>query len=319
MDKISVIIPVYNVEKYLDECLESVVNQTYKNLEVILVDDGSTDKSIQICEKYANQDSRVKLYKKGNEGPGFARNFALEKLTGNYFTFIDSDDAISENYILTLYTSIKQNNADISLCDYSSENIDQDIIKNEEILNKMDLFEKMVKGNTLFSVCWGKLYNTDKYKHIKFNNFLVSEDELYLQNIYQETTKAVLCKTKLYFYRNNQNGIIKGKFTKEKLSAINALELREKFLKENEYLDLYYINRVSLLYKIIFLYFQSKKFLEEKERLNLRKKFDNYYKFDKKTISKKDRFWLGLFKFSPCLYNSVYKINRSLKCKKKSV
>ena len=121
MDKlISVIVPVYNVEKFLDKCISSIVNQTYKNLEIILIDDGSTDESVQICDKWQEKDNRVRLTHKENTGVSDTRNIGLEKTTGEYICFVDSDDYIEPDYIENLYKSLTENNADIASITYSS-------------------------------------------------------------------------------------------------------------------------------------------------------------------------------------------------------
>ena len=116
MDLISVIIPIYNVEQYLKECLESVINQTYRNLEIILVDDGSKDKSGKICDEYKNKDERIKVVHKENGGLSDARNAGMKIATGKYIQFIDSDDFIDKDMIETLYNLIIENEADISMC-----------------------------------------------------------------------------------------------------------------------------------------------------------------------------------------------------------
>ena len=114
VDLITIIVPVYNVEKYIRECIDSLLNQTYKNLEIILVDDGSKDKSGEICENYANADSRVKVIHKENEGLGFARNTGLTVAQGKFVTFIDSDDWLENDALQLLYGALKKENADIN-------------------------------------------------------------------------------------------------------------------------------------------------------------------------------------------------------------
>lgn len=112
---ITLVIPIYNIENYLGRCLDSVINQTYKDLEIILVNDGSTDNSLEICESYAKEDSRIKIINKNNGGLSSARNVGLDACKGDYVTFIDSDDWVSLDYIEILYKNIIDNNADISI------------------------------------------------------------------------------------------------------------------------------------------------------------------------------------------------------------
>ena len=115
---ISVIIPIYNVETFLPSCIESVINQTYENLEIILIDDGSTDKSGKICDKYSENDSRITVIHKDNEGVAEARNTGIENMSGEYFCFVDGDDYVDNEYISEMYSLTKEYDADISMCSY---------------------------------------------------------------------------------------------------------------------------------------------------------------------------------------------------------
>lgn len=319
MDKISVIIPVYDVQDYLADCLESVINQTYTNLEIILVDDGSTDKSGVICDEYSKKDGRIKVVHKSNGGLSSARNSGLNVFSGEYFSFVDSDDVIDEKYIQTLYENAKRENCSLSVCSYLRFN---DVIEREESKNEYSIFtgkecfQKILDGQIDLTVAWGKLYKRDFFGAFRFNEGQNNEDEVYANN-FIFVKKIVYTPCKLYFYRNNENGIIRGIFSLSKLSAIEVLEYRERFLLENGFEKYVDQNRKNLLYKIIFLYFECKKagFKEQKKALKV--KFKSY--FDKKNTSftKKDLFRLKLFKFCPLLYKAVTEFNRRIKCRKK--
>ena len=119
---VSIIIPVYNVEKYLAECIESVLKQTYQNIEILLIDDGSPDNSGKICDEYEEKDSRVRVIHKENGGVSSARNVGLEQANGEYITFIDSDDFVSESYIEELYIALENGNSDLAFCKYNHYN-----------------------------------------------------------------------------------------------------------------------------------------------------------------------------------------------------
>ena len=319
MDKISVIIPVYDVQDYLADCLESVINQTYKNLEIILVDDGSTDKSGVICDEYAQKDGRIKVFHKSNGGPSSARNCGLNDFSGEYFSFVDSDDVIDEKYIQTLYENVKRENCSLSVCSYLCFN---DVIEREEdeyecsVLTGKECFQKILDGQIDLTVAWGKLYKRDFFCDFRFNEGQNNEDEVYANN-FIFVKEIVYTPCKLYFYRNNENGIIRGNFSLSKLSALEALEIREKFLLENGFDEFFDQNRKNLLYKIIFLYFECKKAGFKEQKRALKVKFKSY--FDKKNTSftKKDLFRLKLFKFCPPLYKAVTELNRRIKCRKK--
>ena len=122
MKKVSIIIPVYKAEGYLNKCLESVVNQTYQNLEIILIDDGSPDNCPKMCDDWAKKDKRIKVIHKENGGVSSARNCALDKLTGDYICFVDSDDTIHPKYVEILIRNLKEANADISVCSWKKVN-----------------------------------------------------------------------------------------------------------------------------------------------------------------------------------------------------
>ena len=121
MDLISVVIPVYNVEKYLQRCVTSVTEQSYSNLEIILVDDGSVDNSGAICDDFAKKDKRIRVIHKENEGLGLTRNVGIKAATGNYICFIDSDDYIAREYIETIYSDLKKSSADVCYCGHTKD------------------------------------------------------------------------------------------------------------------------------------------------------------------------------------------------------
>ena len=113
---ISIIVPVYNSEKYLEKCISSILNQTYKNIEIIIVDDGSKDKSVEICDNFSKNNKNIKVFHKKNEGVSIARNYGISKAKGDYILFIDSDDTIAKEMIYSLYNNLVDNDADISMC-----------------------------------------------------------------------------------------------------------------------------------------------------------------------------------------------------------
>ena len=148
-DLISIIIPVYRVEKYLEECLNSVINQTYANLEIILIDDGSPDRCGQICDEYAKKDERIEVIHQENQGVSNARNHGIEMAKGKYITFIDSDDYLEQDYIKYLYDEITKFNADISICGTIDIDEKNNILKRskkfEKTLNLQDAIKEMLK------------------------------------------------------------------------------------------------------------------------------------------------------------------------------
>ena len=164
-DLVSIVVPVYNVEKYLKKSIESILNQTYDNLEVLLVDDGSTDSSGEICDSFIKVDSRIRVFHKENGGLSDARNFGIEHMKGQYVSFIDSDDYISKDYVWKLYSSIKNNDSEVSICSFSlvdetGEKIKDELLDSGEVsLSGQQILEKALTADGYrYVVAWNKLY-----------------------------------------------------------------------------------------------------------------------------------------------------------------
>ena len=192
---ISVIIPVYNVEKYLKICLESVVNQTYKNLEIIIVNDGSTDNSLNIMNKYKS-DKRVKIYSKENGGLSSARNYGIDNSHGEFISFIDSDDYISNDFIEKLYKQIKCDNSDISMCRYIREENKFTHTYVAKKLNSEDVLEKILyqDDQTLYSVAaWNKLYRKEIFNDIRYPYGKYNEDMFIICEIMKKVKQISIC------------------------------------------------------------------------------------------------------------------------------
>ena len=201
MDKlISIVIPVYNVEKYIKECIESVINQTYKNLEIILVNDGSTDLSRTICEEYEKKDNRIKIIDKENGGLADARNKGLEYINGELVTFIDSDDYIKEDMIETLLNNLIKENADVSICGYYLAYNKKNDYKLEENVNSFKYYDVSA---------WAKLYKTELFKNIKFPKGKISEDWYIMYKIFDKANSIVYDSSPKYYYRQRNSGIRK--------------------------------------------------------------------------------------------------------------
>ena len=173
-DLITIVIPIYKVENYLDKCVKSVINQTYKNLEIILVDDGSPDNCPKKCDEYEKKDTRIKVIHKENGGLSDARNAGIDIAKGKYITFIDSDDYVSEDYVEYMYNLLKQNNTKMSTCETQVVNIEKEtemetqFVENIEILTKRDLFYKILFAQKSDVSAYSKLYETELFKDIRY-------------------------------------------------------------------------------------------------------------------------------------------------------
>ncbi len=215
---ISVIIPVYNVEKFINSCLDSIINQTYKNLEIILIDDGSTDNSGKICDEYKNQDNRIIVIHKENAGVSVARNTGVEYSSGEYYCFIDSDDSVTDNYIELLYNAITEHDADISCCSFTylypdnstycplGKDLDETFICTEK---GSDILENMLYGNSNYMPgCVCKLFNRKKTGNILFPAYKIGEDFLAALDYFNNAEKVIYINKPLYFYfQNNESAM----------------------------------------------------------------------------------------------------------------
>lgn len=218
---ISVIVPVYNVADYLEQCLDSILNQTYKEFEVILVDDGSSDTSYSICSEYVKKDSRIRLYRQENKGLSAARNAGLELCRGGYITFIDSDDFVSPEYLQGMIENLKQADADIAICEhYRLENGTFYFQKHDsndiEIISSRDAFKRIHQVN--YAVAWGKLYKSSLFRYVRFPVGRVYEDSFTLPKLYMFCEKIVVLPDELYCYRQRSTSIINSQYSFEKIA-----------------------------------------------------------------------------------------------------
>ena len=218
-EKITVIIPVYNVENYLNKCLDSVLKQTYKNLEIIVVNDGSTDNSGTICQEYAQKDNRIVYIEKENGGLSDARNAGLDRMTGSYVTFVDSDDWIEQDYLETLYKKIVEYQADIAVGNYYSFNESEGMFYfhilgdsyYEKVYDNVSIFENLYDSQEMKSFAlisaWGKLYKAGLFEQLRFDIGKLGEDGYLNQKIYLLAEKIVYIHKGIYSYRIRNNSL----------------------------------------------------------------------------------------------------------------
>lgn len=243
-ETIDILIPVYNVEKYIAKCLDSLLNQTYKNIKIIVVDDGSKDKSLKILEDYAKTHKEIVLYKKENEKSiSKTRNFLLSKIESKYFTFFDSDDYAEPTYIETLYNLIKNNNADVAICRMKrykeNKKIDfEKLNKNAKpdiVMSREECICQMLSANLFAGTTPAKLFKTESIKGITFNhNIHYGEDLDFCFKIMQNCNTFALSNKRLYHYIVHPNSIVTSKFNTKKLSCIDCYNSIIESVKDNE-------------------------------------------------------------------------------------
>lgn len=237
---ISVIIPVYNVKAYLENCINSVINQTYKKIEIIIVDDGSTDGSSQLCDQLAKKDSRIKVFHKKNGGLSDARNYGIDKAIGNFITFIDSDDVVSENLIAHLFSLSKRNNADISICNpihiftnKIQQNYDFQDPTKIRVLTPTQALNLMFYQNDFLVSAWGKLYRKSLFKDIKFPVGMLFEDIAIMYKLFFSSNKLVYSNAKYYGYFHRENSITTQSFSEKDFDILKICKSLDSFSKKH--------------------------------------------------------------------------------------
>lgn len=226
---VSVIIPVYNVEKYLNRCIKSVLGQTYKNLEIILVDDGSTDNSSQICDEYKKIDSRIIVIHKENGGLSDARNAGINKATGKYITFIDSDDSIEKDMIEYLYLLMKKYKTKMSLCCHNIIYEKRNKVISlgngkEEVLSSEKCIEKMLYHKDVDTSAWAKLYAKNLFDDISYPKGFLFEDIGTTYKLFIESKYIACGYENKYNYWIRKNSIVTGVFSEKKLDLLKMTD-----------------------------------------------------------------------------------------------
>lgn len=243
--KISVIVPIYNSEKYLRRCFDSIFNQSFKDFELVLVDDGSTDSSIEICEEYSNKHNNIKLIKSKHISAGACRNIGINNSKSEYIAFIDSDDYIDSLYLETLYNESIINDYDLCFCDYllTSKNSINKSYKNIKAKsmtqNEMYGLFFRTKGEKGYYACWGKLFKKDLLKDFVFVEDKINEDILFFYEVIKKGKRFGYIKEPLYYYFNNPDSITNRTFNKEKLALLTMWDcvLKDTETNNKDYLD----------------------------------------------------------------------------------
>ena len=242
--KISVIVPIYNVAQYLEKCLKSIINQTYQNLEIILVDDGSTDDSADLCDIYAKKDKRIKVIHKKNGGLSDARNVGIDSATGEYLAFIDSDDWIDNTMFEEMEKKIEQENVDIVICNvvhWDGKNNDMQpggVIKHEQRIQQGEMFRKLCQNQTfLYVIACNKLYRSSIFNDIRYPKDYIHEDAAVIHQIYDKCQSVLLIPEFFYYYRQHNESIMGEGFSVKRIDWLVALADRATFFKKKKLKD----------------------------------------------------------------------------------
>lgn len=314
-EKISVIVPIYNVEKYLHRCIESIINQTYRNIEIILVNDGSTDDSKNICEKYLNKDKRIKLINKKNGGLSEARNAGLKKATGEIVSFIDSDDFIETNFYEYMLAEMKKTNSDIAICgtsiDYENGKKREKVNLTEEILDSKEAIIKLNSFSSFdMSVC-NKIFKRDIVKNIEFPIGKKSEDYFVTYKYLDKAKKIVVLPKAMYHYYQRPNSISRGKVN----ISYDYIEgsLRQKEYIEKRYPDIQNVANTAYAFSYIAVYnryIENDADLPREKKKKFKKEVKKYIKYiiSNEYINNLKKIQAIVFSYNLFLYKLLIKI-----------
>jgi len=240
---VSVIIPVYKVETYLPMCVDSVLNQSYRNLEVILVDDGSPDDCPAICDEYAKKDKRIRVIHQKNAGLSMARNAGLDICTGDYITFVDSDDALHVAFVARLLAACEENGAEIAVGDYMKATPAEYLPKiAAPLANKPVRVVDGREANMMLYrrsewvrmvTAWGKLFRREMLETERFPDVKLHEDEALIYKLLYRSRRVAMVDGALYLYTANQAGLMAKRFTPERMTMLDILDERLAFYREN--------------------------------------------------------------------------------------
>ena len=286
--ELSIIVPVYKVEKQLEQCIRSILNQSFTNFELILVDDGSPDKCGDICDEYEKKDSRIKVIHKKNGGLSDARNAGIERAKGEYIAFVDSDDFINKYMYEILYKNAKKWDADISICNFKmvceNDRIDEDIsviCEDAKVYGRNEALNKLYSNENLqFIVAWNKIYKKELFLNIRYDYGKCHEDEFIIHKLIYNANKIAYCSSEMYYYLQRNNSIMNLEFSIHRLDIIEALDKRMEFFRKNDLLELEYRTQNLYLNYFFKYYYKTKHELKNKSKAReIKKVFKKNYKY----------------------------------------
>ncbi len=320
---ITVIVPVFNAEKYLDGCLQSIVSQTYENIEVLLVDDGSSDGSGDICRKWESADNRVRTIRQGNGGVAKARNIGIENAHGECLLMVDSDDYISLNMVKSLYAGLLQTDADIVICDYM-QGEDRDYLFNVSAPEYQIIDFETIMTRTYadghdalrFISPWGKLCKRTLFRDAWYPEGKIFEDIYVTHRLLYKAKKIAVTDQKYVYYFRHEDSIMHKPFHIGKLDYLDDLNERVTFLRDNGYLQVEKTDYEEYLHSVIWEYSRVRDILhDDVAKKTILDRFRKVYKegYSSERYSQETATFLKLFYTNPELIILYWKINAKLK------
>ncbi len=321
---LSIIVPVYNQHKYLRQCVDSLIHQTLKEIEIILVDDGSTDDSGQICEKYAACDSRIVVIHKENGGLSDARNKGIDIAEGRYLAFVDSDDYVSERMFELLVKAIEEQEADLAVCNCNLVDKDGNEIVEEGLQGKLPYAvctgrEVLQNSNEnvdywLFVVAWNKVYKRELFEKVRYPLGKLHEDEFVFHKIYSQCKRVASVEPSLYYYRRMQGTITDKQNIHIRMDRVEALYYRILFFLEQGMRDAA-VKSEQFMYMDLWTVTWDRQTRKRKERMKeCRRLFRrvNQIFYEKKIISLKQYWTRRFFCRFPFLYCQCIRIKSGI-------
>lgn len=251
---ITVVVPVYNVEGYLTKCIDSILAQSHSCLELILVDDGSTDRSGQICDEYAERDKRIKVIHKPNGGLSSARNSGIDIASGEYIAFVDSDDFIHPLMMEWLINTAQEYDVPLVCCDYTSTKFPKEKERNVELFDVHEAIGKLLDDTGYKCFAWNKIYEKTLFDGIRYPSGKLFEDIPTTYKLFKKTSKIAYCKNPLYFYSIRPGSISRYKFSGRDRDLLEAIDS----ILEAESSDGDMTDRLKLGYMSYYLYYIKK-------------------------------------------------------------
>lgn len=315
-DLISILVPIYNVQAYLDKCIHSLVNQTYTNIEILLINDGSTDDSEKICLAYAKKDSRIKYLKKENGGLADARNFGLAVAKGKYIAFVDADDYVKSEMIERMYLNLLEHKADLSEIDFCLED---ELGKKKKkrkprfcVFSREEAIEAFLSGSGIENIVWNKLYAYALIKDIRFpiNNRSLGEDIFFNLEALAKARRVVVDTREYYYhYVVRLNSLVNQKFSMKHIGLIKKME-EDTFTIKTEFKEAFEAKLIREKVKCLNKMYAAKNldavFLPWLEKYQKDVQAYPFFKA-RKYLSKKHLLTLYLMKLSPRLYTLLYR------------
>ena len=311
---ISVVVPVYNVKDYIEACLSSLISQSYKNIEVIAVDDGSTDKSGEICDEFAKKDERIKVLHRKNGGLSAARNSGIDIAKGEYIAFVDSDDTVGPDFIKSMFDICETENCSMAVCAYGEKDNGEGEVSFRIFKGKELLYGFYGKDHIKLTAAWNKLYKRELIGDVRYPEGRIHEDEATTFRFIYCSERIAVTDRVLYHYTNRPGSIMKSGFNKKRLQILDAFKDRRDFYKErmkagDKEAERFFIREeYCYLSEILRLYSKVKKELPEEKKLagKLRRRYIREYLYSSRNKwEMKRRVFYFVSLFLPGLYSSM--------------